>query len=154
MSDKAVAQGTYSDFKIIRGRKVAQIVVEIPIEQAQAFIHAFGIPNAAQETWVALARLQIPAKQETPPGALPEPHRPFPSLPYAQQAALRCNDMAFREFLRSKDHKCDSAEDAAKIVRAYCEVTSRADIRPGTKAEKFWLKLNSHYEFWETARAA
>jgi hypothetical protein len=34
MSDRSATMGTFSDFKIIRGRKVAQIVVEIPLERA------------------------------------------------------------------------------------------------------------------------
>jgi hypothetical protein len=34
MSDRSATVGTFSDFKIIRGRKVAQIVVEIPLERA------------------------------------------------------------------------------------------------------------------------
>jgi len=44
MSD-AVFTGTYSDFKIIKTRKVAQMVVEFPLEQGEKFINSFGLPN-------------------------------------------------------------------------------------------------------------
>jgi hypothetical protein len=154
--DKAIVSGTYSDFKIIRSRKVAQLVVEVPIEQAQSLIHALGLPNPAQETWVAVARLQTPAKEETPPAAVPEPHRPFASLPYPQQAALRCQDLSFRAFIRSSltaDWVKDE-EDAAEFVRGWCNISTRKDIKPDTEAEKLWLKLNSQYEFWASRRDA
>jgi hypothetical protein len=179
MTDKAVISGTYSDFKIIRSRKVAQLIIEVPIEQAQALITALGLPNPAEETWVAVARLkpQTPAKEETPPTAsyerlraLPEdgsdfivekptasvePHRRFEELPYSQQAFLRCYDMGFRDFLRNEGHgPVPDAEAAAAVVRYLCGVKSRADIRPGTEAEKLWLRLNTKYMFWESARAA
>jgi hypothetical protein len=157
MPDKAAIAGTYSDFKIIRSRKVAQLIIEVPIEQAQALITALGLPNPAEETWVAVARLkpQTPAKEETPSTASVRAHRPFPELPYPQQAALRCNDLSFRDFLRHRQFgEVRDADAAARIVRSYCEVDSRADIKPGTKAEKLWLRLNTEYTFWESARAA
>ena len=171
MTDKAAIAGTYSDFKIIRSRKVAQLVVEVPIEQAQALIAALGLPNPAEETWVAVARLERAKEHdwrdfstrvlgtiESPPQAVPEaprPHRPFEQLPYPQQAALRCQDLSFRQFLRdAKNIGTHNAEEAAGAVRMLCEVASRKDIRPGTKAEKLWLRLNTHYTLWQSAREA
>jgi hypothetical protein len=173
--DKAVISGTYSDFKIIRSRKVAQIIIEVPIVGDQALITALGLPNPAEEVWVAVARLQattLAKKPEPAPAASPgsfeairekalkeigaKPSRPFSSLPYPQQAALRCQDVSFRNFLRHKGwlDGMDGAEEAAQVVRNLCEVGSRSDIRPGTKAEKLWLRLNTEYTFWESARAA
>jgi hypothetical protein len=154
--DKAAIAGTYSNFRIVRSRKICVVEIELPIEQAQALITALGLPNPANETWVAVARLQAqtPAKQETPPAASVELPRPFPSLPYSQQAALRCQDLNFREFLRSEWETVKDEEDAADVVRRICGVTSRKDIKPGTKAEKLWLRLNTHYELWQSARAA
>ena len=168
MTDKAAIAGTYSDLKLVRSRKVAQIIIEVPIEGAQALITALGLPNPAEEVWVAVARLQSPKegnewaayRKQTleeikPPTASVEPRRPFSSLPYPQQAALRCQELSFRDFLRHKQFgDARDAEAAAAIVRGYCEVDSRADIKPGTEAEKLWLRLNTEYTFWESARAA
>ena len=54
--------GTFADFKLIKGRKVAQIVVEIPIEQADAIVAALGgLPNPAVERWVAMAPVNMEA---------------------------------------------------------------------------------------------
>jgi hypothetical protein len=38
----AATQGTFSDFRLIKGRKVCQIVIEVPIEQADQALAALG----------------------------------------------------------------------------------------------------------------
>jgi hypothetical protein len=175
MSDKAVVKGCYSDFKIIKTRKVCQVVVELPLEQAQAFIHAFGLPQPGSEQWVALARLQTPAKEETPPTASPvdlkahsEPghdphgssrthaiHRRFEDLPLPQQAALACQDMEFREFVRQYyENDLKDERDAALFVREWCDVESRAQIYPGTPAGEKWGRLYNRFLLWKSAKAA
>ncbi len=49
----AAFQGSYCDMKFIKSRSVAQVVIEIPIEQAAAFVAAFGAPDPAKECPVA-----------------------------------------------------------------------------------------------------
>jgi hypothetical protein len=158
MSDKAAIAGTYSNFRIIRSRKVCVLEIEIPLEAGEQAIRAFGMPQPGAEVPVAVARLQTPDKAETPPAASPvdlKAHRRFEDLPYSWQAALRCQDMSFREWLREfYEPDIHDAEDAARFVRGHCGVTSRSDIRPGTKAEKIWERLNLRYALWESARAA
>ena len=38
----AAIKATFSDFKLIKTRKVAQLVMEIPVEQADAALKALG----------------------------------------------------------------------------------------------------------------
>jgi hypothetical protein len=54
---KAAFQGSYADLKFIKSRSVAQVVVELPIEEAAAFVAAFGAPVPGSECPVALARI-------------------------------------------------------------------------------------------------
>lgn len=54
----------YAQLKFVQGRKVAQIILEIPIEQGAEFVRMFGTPNPEEGTPVALARLNI-ARKET-----------------------------------------------------------------------------------------
>lgn len=49
--------GDYTNLKFVAGRKVAQIVIEIPLELATDFVSMFGTPNPAEGTPVAIARL-------------------------------------------------------------------------------------------------
>lgn len=58
MSDQPAAiRATYSDLKFLKTRKVAQVVLELPIEQAGEFVSLFGAPDPSRETWVAVALL-------------------------------------------------------------------------------------------------
>ena len=57
MTTNRVMQGTYSDFKIIKSRNVAQVIIEIPLEIANDFISMFGVPRPDEEIWVAIAEL-------------------------------------------------------------------------------------------------
>jgi len=61
-----ITKGTYSDFKIVKTRNVAQVIVEIPLEQAEEFVNMFGMPTPNMEKWVAVARLndEVVSKNE------------------------------------------------------------------------------------------
>lgn len=141
-------RGTYSDLKFIRSRKVAQVVIEIPIEEAGQFTSLFGTPNPATETWVAMARLVEGAQKAEPPPS--KERRRFSELPPAQQAALRCNEPAFWRFLNErKGYAAQSADDAAEAVRDWCGVESRSDLNivQGSGRSR-WHVLNGEFEVW------
>jgi hypothetical protein len=59
MTDEPAAiQASFSDFRLIKGRKTAQLILEIPIEGADAALAALGgIPQPHSERWVGVARL-------------------------------------------------------------------------------------------------
>ena len=59
MSDEqALFTATYSDWKLVKGRKVVSISFEVPMEASD---HAYnvlnGMPNFGAEQWFAIARL-------------------------------------------------------------------------------------------------
>jgi hypothetical protein len=50
--------GVFTDFKLVKTRNVAQVIVEVPIEAADhALATLGGLPRADQSPWVAVARL-------------------------------------------------------------------------------------------------
>lgn len=59
MTEKAAFSATYSDWRIVKGRKAVQIVFEVPLEAAH---HAYnvlgGMPNFGSENWFAIARMK------------------------------------------------------------------------------------------------
>lgn len=58
MNDVAAFQGTYSMWRVVRGRSVVQITIEVPIEGADVAYNALGgMPAPGEEIWVAVARL-------------------------------------------------------------------------------------------------
>lgn len=76
MSDRPAAMdGCYSDFRIVKTRSVAQLIVEIPIERAAEAVALFGVPQPGQEIHVAVARLNnaVPAPARSTASACSDP---------------------------------------------------------------------------------
>jgi hypothetical protein len=161
MSNAAAIQATYSDLKVIRGRKVCQIVMEIPLEASEAFVAAFGMPNPAKETWVALALLDKKAVQHKDDGvqAPKNVRRAFHELTLAEQSAIKCGDRVFQRFLFEKHMMRDedfeaggqtAIDAAATAVRVACGVNSRSDILPNTPAGDKWRDVLRDFEGWKS----
>jgi len=147
MSDRLAAfQATYSDMRLVRSRKVVQIVMEIPLEQwTEASQVLGGMPNPASETWVAIARLETNIK----PKPVPETKNgDWNSLALAQQAGILCSEGGFQRFLGATDKT-----SAADIVRTKCGIVSRGDLRRDTPAGDKWLDLVAQYRGWCAAPA-
>jgi predicted metalloenzyme YecM len=141
MTDEpAVTQGTFSDFRLIKGRKVCQIVIEVPIEQAdQALAALGGLPQPMNETWVALARL------ETKERVVPiKPDNTRLSL----QAALRCQDPLFQRYL-----EVSNENEAAEAVRKFCGISSRAGLNTDPEAAIAWRTLDAQFLAWKRGAA-
>ena len=167
-------QATYSDWKLIRSRKVVQVVLEVPIEQAdEAYQVLGGMPNPASETWVGVARLTltpmdeqgnfetpaatVPVRRaveeqfrEAPTEAAPRPRKSFAELSPAQQAGIACNEPRFWAFLREKMCRGEVIDttSASIAVRALCGVSSRTQIKPGNAAADLWGDLYGSYQAW------
>lgn len=150
MSAPAAIKATFSDFKLVRGRKVAQLVLEVPLEAADQALSALGgLPNPASETWVALARLDPNAKPDAQPPAAPKERRRFNAMLPAQQAALRCKDEAFQRFMHEEGHSPSMAEDdVTAAVRNYCGVISRSELATQPTAQARWSDLRDMFEAW------
>ena len=58
MTKPAAFKGTYADWKLVKTRGVVQIIVEVPLaESDDAYEILGGMPNPAQERWVAIAAI-------------------------------------------------------------------------------------------------
>lgn len=132
--NEAVFSATYSDWKLIRTRKVVQIVLEVPLEAAD---HAYqvvgGMPKAGEETWFAVARLK-----EQPIKAPPQPvHR------LVQRAGILCNDQEFINF-------CQIKHSLAPKLAIYklCEISSRKELATNQQAQILFERLLGEFEGW------
>lgn len=154
MSKEAIIQATYADMKLVRTRSCAQLIFEIPIEQAPAAIEAFGVPLPGKEVWCAIARLDL-TKAASEPAKEEKPRQKWESLPLSQQAAIRCGEASFWRFLDEEGHSqpCQNAQEAADAVRELCRVTSRADIGKTEASAKAWRDLDGAYQYWQRVSA-
>lgn len=71
----------------------------------------------------------------------------FASLPLSQQAAIRCGDVLFQEFVRAENEA-----DAASAVRVACDISSRSGIIHNSRAGEQWQQLERQYQAWLTDR--
>jgi hypothetical protein len=133
MTDAAL-QGTYSDLKFVKTRKVVQMVVELPIEAGDRLVEIFGVPRPDDEVWVAVARIHSPSLREEKPPTL------FHELSRTRQAGILCSDVKFQKWLG-----VETSTDAADKVRIICGVSSRCSLSSsGTVASK-WDSLIFNY---------
>ena len=134
---------TFSDFRLVKGRKVAQIVLECPLEQADAALAVLGgVPNPASERWVAVARLKdTPAKVEAPKVKTP-----------SQRAWALCQSGRFQSWLfrnTASDNAYDMApspEETANVLRAQLGIKSRGELDTNPEARARFEALEKEYQ--------
>jgi hypothetical protein len=82
----------------------------------------------------------------TLPGDAPKPdRRPWSALTPTQQAAIRCGDPDFWDFLSGDDFLVMNALEAAQYVRQYCKVETRAELTTNPEAAEMWRRLDNHF---------
>ena len=148
--EHAAIQGTFADLKSVKTRSVVQMVVEIPIEQAEQVIKAFGFPQPGAEIAVAVARLD-PEKAKAAPAPSEKPKERFADKRLSVQAGIRCNDPRFQRFISNEYGQwLRDGEDVADFVRRHCMVGSRKDLDDDiyVSSRERWIALNAEFEEW------
>lgn len=148
MTDQAVISGSYADFKIIKSRGVAQIVIEVPIEQAERAIAAFGLPVGGSEIHVAIARLAIGARDTAGHSQADASERAkaiYQASSPGEQARARsillCRDPDFQAWAEATDEA-----EAATFIRRKCRVNTRAAFATNPAALEQFLALEREYK--------
>jgi hypothetical protein len=163
MTAPAAFQATYSDLRFVKGRKVAIISLEMPIEHAEAFVQAFGTPNPAVETWVGIARLDLSKAKELGPDTkgimnvglehheeAQKPKRKMADIPIAQRAALLCQRQSFWRWMR-EERGCNGVHnehDAADELRKWCAVSSRSEFASDPIAASEFVGIERAFDEW------
>lgn len=141
-------RATYSDWKLVKTRSVVQIVMEVPLADADtAYEILGGMPNPSQERWFGIAALS---------GEQPKPkERSWRDLGPAQQAGIRCDEPTFVAFLKEqRGDDWHETQDAAECVRLICGVTSRSHLNDSHKARVIWHQLDEQYQAWKALEHA
>lgn len=142
----AAVAGTFSDFGIVKGRKVARLVIEIPIEQADQALRALGgVPQPHAPQWVGIAPIDMRKVED-------KPKRKMNELPIPNQVALTCEREAFQRFLVEvlsvSEGILGDTEKTAEAVRWQCGVNSRSEIVQGSEAAEKWFRLKADFDLW------
>jgi len=146
MTAAAIA-GSFADFRPVKSRSVAQLIIEVPIEHADAALAALGgVPQPGHERPVAVARLTIATgaqPQDCGAGADPSPVAPvakWDALRPSQQAGIRCDDVRFQRWIGATD-----AKSAAQKLRERSGVRSRAEFDIGIDARVRWKQIDNQF---------
>lgn len=143
MKNTGVIAATFSEWKMIKTRKVLQIVLELPLEQQGEVYQTLGVPLPDQEIWVAVARLDMKA------GAVKQVEDMRPAAKLSQLAGILCHEGGFQRFVAEQlgDHEA-SEDNAADYIRLVCSVKSRADIDKSEFASGKFRELRASYQAW------
>jgi len=136
----AAFRATFSDFRIVKGRKMAQIVLETPLEEADAALEVLGgVPRPDAERWVAVARL------ETQPAKVEKPKR---ERLMSERAAMLCQSPAFIDWFRK--HPIGKAgahiEDPVEFFRLVMGIRSRSEFDTNHSARARFETLEKEYQ--------
>lgn len=134
---------TFVDARSVKSRSVMQLVLELPIEQADAALKALGgWPRPAESRWVGVAL--APKEREQ---AAKKERRDWPAVSPTEQAGIRCNEPTFWAYLNTLSFVVGlNNEDAAEVVREICGVKSRKELNTVAAAGRRWTALEGSYQ--------
>ena len=140
METPAAIKASYADYRRVKGRKVLQLIFEVPLEQAPQVHEAFGEPLPDGSSWVGIARIDENAVVEKKGGGK-----------LCQRAGILSNEGAFITYLnveRQSDIKY-AGMPVAQVIRDICGVTSRKELDHNPEAGRKFLDLVASYEAWK-----
>ena len=147
-------KATFSDFRIVKGRKVAQLIFELPLEAADHALQALGgVPQPDVSRWVGIAPITDEAATRAPTAPVEKPKTDWGGLSPVKQAGIRCNESAFQVWLVQEcgmeSTMSESLKDAAaRFVRENCQIDSRSELDTNVDAKAAWSKLDADYRYW------
>lgn len=149
MSEPAAILATFSDLKLVKTRKVAQLVFEVPIESVRSATEALGWPTGEQ--WCGIARITKPGptpqldkgsvgggaeRPLTQASAAPSPK------PNSTRAVMMAKDLEFQKWAG-----VNNEAGADSFIKLRCEVKSKSDLNEPPASEKFAL-LRREFNEW------
>jgi hypothetical protein len=174
MAQPMAFRAAYSDWRLIKTRGVVQVVLEVPLADADAAYNVLGgMPDASRENWFAVAPLKLPPAEkevmlhpavQPEHNAQPQPAEPdrhsagakrmdWRELQPAAQAGIRCNDPVFIAYMRENYDSLmqTTPEGAAEAIRDFCCVESRSELGTNHKARVLWHSLDEQFQAWKLA---
>lgn len=154
---------TFADYRTVKGRKILQIIMEVPLEHQARVFEVLGYPMPDNPPWVGIARLAgEPGTEPKPPAPKNEARserakEEFRLKPPAEQAVVRaarlCTEMRFQTWL---ERYCaargitttdqPSTETTAELLRRSIGVNSRREIAEDPAACRRFLSVEMAYK--------
>jgi hypothetical protein len=147
-------QATFASFRLVQGRKVAQLIFELPIEAADNALSVLGgVPNPEQTRWVGIARIDPKATKPKLSGK--------DLWRASSECAMLCKEPKFWDFLNDNwwyFSEAPNAMEAAAVdektatnaVRRLLGCDSRSSLDSDPDMARKWGAMKLQYEEWKT----
>ena len=158
MPAPAAIKATFADFRLVKTRKLAQFVFELPIEAADEALRVLGgLPCSDSERWCGIALLTDP---EDDAALVQEGKALYKKLVAEQrsaqskqqyQAKSDAEQAVTRAAMLVKDKEywawvsCHSEDDADKFMKWACLIRSKADISSDPEAYRRFIEHELQY---------
>lgn len=159
MSDEAIIQAEYVEWRMVKTRSSLQLIFEVPLEAQERVMQALGVPLPNVSSPVAICRL---VDAESRPAPTPQiahanderaaddiPGKP--PRPLSQVSAILCGIVAFRRFIMEQYDGWDqmpTPDEAADWIREQCGVRSRREFDTDDAAAANFRNIRSQYSAW------
>jgi hypothetical protein len=172
MTDAAIL-ATFADWRTVKGRKVLQLVFEVPLEDQAKVLSHLGPPMPMAEIWCGIARIEkepvarkgkaggaadgndaaaLGVTDPVKPPATKSP-RKWPDMPPSSRAALWCKEpMAWAWLEATGEVAIHDELDAATELKTRLNITSRAEIVEGSRAAAELSHMIGNYNAWRQAK--
>ncbi len=151
-------QADYTEFLMVKGRKVLKITLEVPLEEMQSVLEYLGAPKPHESTWVAVALVNPSMIGVEPPTEAPpvsKAKQRYAASDEGKKAVVRAGALAkderFYPWLIVSDKYCydsgGSDEDwSAEYIRTYCGIASRSELATNKEALQKFLALEEEFK--------
>lgn len=129
--EKLAISATFVDYRRIKGRKVHQIIFEIPSEKWPESYDVLGEPSIDTSEWFAIAKMNGIEPEKAKGGRI------------AQRAGILSNEGGFAAFAAEKFGK-----EPVALIYDFCGVTSRAHLDHDDSAAAKFHELTREYDAW------
>jgi hypothetical protein len=139
LSEHCIIRADFSSFRPVHGRKVLQIVLEVPIELGDDALKKLGgLPRPGESRWCAIALLEEKTEAQAPAGG--GSPKKWSEYARSQQAAILCADQTFWAYFG-----CQDEADAVQGVRRHFRIKSRRELDTDEDAGKRWDEFVALY---------
>lgn len=158
MTELCAIEADYVNWRPVNGRKVLQLVFEVPLELTHDVLTRLGTPTPGESKWCAIALLDpdAPAKPTQavidgqkqidelyrPKGQAEggSPKKAWNEYKPSQQITILCGDEAFQRYFGARNE-----DEALATVKEQLRVKSRREIdrEPGNTAR--WNEMHALY---------
>lgn len=174
--------GDYADFKLVRTRKVCQVVIELPIEQAGEVARLLGFPDPGGNTMCAVALVdtkqiagrkagkagagvglrsdsepiaETTAKPVTTGAPATKPKQRWEDMRPSARAAMMVQNPEFERYLRSFENPWDGIFPTAdEWLKTELDIASKADLDAYNATAKVLrlAKIDGDFRAWQQAK--